>query len=148
MSTQNSGKDLVTEMRNLMRRLHYSIHTERAYCDWVARFIRFHQMKARDALFVDAEKNVEDFLTHLAVQDSVAVSTQNQAFNALVFLYKRVLQRPLVNVSATRSRKESRIPVVLTREEVKRVLVLLEGTSELVVKLLYGCGLRMGVAIL
>jgi len=51
-------------MRDLMRRLHYSIHTERAYCDWVARFFRFHQMKVRDTLFVDAEKNVEEFLTH------------------------------------------------------------------------------------
>ena len=147
MSTQNSGKDLLTEMRDLMRRLHYSIHTERAYCDWVARFVRFHQMKVRDALFVDAEKNVEDFLTHLAVHDTVAASTQNQAFNALVFLYKRVLQQPLENVSATRSHKEPRIPVVLTREEVKRVLALLEGTSELVVKLLYGCGLRITEAV-
>ncbi|HHI92075.1 MAG TPA: integrase, partial [Gammaproteobacteria bacterium] len=65
-----------------------------AYCDWVARFVRFHQMKVRDALFVDAEKNVEDFLTHLAVHDTVAASTQKQAFNALVFLYKRALQQP------------------------------------------------------
>jgi len=93
-------------MRNLMRRLHYSIHTGRAYCDWAA-------------LFVDAEKNVEDFLTHLAIQDSVAVSTQNQAFNALVFLYKRVLQRPLKNVSTTRTRKKQRIPAMLMREGVK-----------------------------
>ncbi|MCF6259639.1 MAG: integron integrase [Gammaproteobacteria bacterium] len=147
MSTQNSGKDLLTEMRDLMRRLHYSIHTERAYCDWAARFVRFHQMKARDALFVDAEKNVEDFLTHLAVQEAVAASTQNQAFNALVFLYKRVLLQPLENVSATRSRREPRIPVVLMREEVKQVLTLLEGTAELVVKLLYGCGLRITEAV-
>jgi len=81
------------------------------------------------------------------VQNSVAASTQNQAFNALIFLYKRVLLQPLENVSATRSRKEPRIPVVLTREEVKRVLTLLEGTPELVVKLLYGCGLRITEAV-
>jgi len=80
-SSQNSGKDLLTEMRDLMRRLHYSIHTERAYCDWASRFVHFYQMKVRDTLFVDAEKNVEDFLTHLAVQDTVAASTQNQAFD-------------------------------------------------------------------
>ncbi len=147
MSTQDPEQYLLPEMRDLMRRFHYSIHTERAYCDWVARFVRFHQMKARDALFVDAEKNVEDFLTHLAVQANVAASTQNQAFNALVFLYRRVLQRPLENVAAARSRKEPRIPVVLTREEVKQVLALLEGTSELVVKLLYGCGLRITEAV-
>ncbi len=143
MSTQNSGNDLLTEMRDLMRRLHYSIHTERAYCDWVVRFVRFHQMEAREALLVDAKKNVEDFLTYLAVQGAVAASTQNQAFNALLFLYKRVLQQPLEDVSAARSHKAPRIPVVLTREEVKQVLVLLEGTAELVVKLLYGCGLRI-----
>lgn len=134
-------------MRDLMRRLHYSIHTERAYCDWVARFIRFHQMDSRDALFVDPEKLVEDFLTHLAVQDNMAASTQNQAFNSLVFLYTRLLERPLENVSAARSRKERRIPVVLTRDEVKQVLSLLEGTAELVTKLLYGCGLRITEAV-
>jgi len=103
MSTEHSGKDLLTEMRDLMRRLHYSIHTERAYCDWVARFVRFHQMQARNALFVDAEENVEVFLTHLAIQKNVAVSTQSQAFNALVFLYKQILQRPMENVFVARS---------------------------------------------
>ncbi len=147
MSTRNSGNDLLTDMRDLMRRLHYSIHTERAYCDWVARFVRFHQMKTRDALFLNAETSVEDFLTHLAVRDNVSASTQNQAFNALVFLYRRVLQRPLENVSAARSRGEPRVPVVLTREEVKQVLAFLEGTSELVVKVVYGCGLRITEAV-
>ncbi|VAX04381.1 Tyrosine recombinase XerD [hydrothermal vent metagenome] len=148
MSTQTSGKKLLTEMSDLMRRLHYSIHTERAYCDWVSRFVRFHQLESRDALCVDAETKVEAFLTHLAVQANVAASTQNQAFNALVFLFKRVLKQPLENVSVTRSRnKEPRIPVVLTRDEVKQVLALLEGSSELVVKLLYGCGLRITEAV-
>jgi len=134
-------------MRDLMRRMHYSIHTERAYCDWVSRFVRFHQLGSRDALYVNAEGKVEAFLTHLAVQANVAASTQNQAFNALVFLFTRVLEQPLKNVSAARSRKEPRIPVVLTRDEVKQVLALLEGTSELVVKLLYGCGLRITEAV-
>ena len=147
MSPQASGKKMLAEMSDLMRRLHYSIHTERAYCDWVARFVSFHQLESRDALCVDAESKVEMFLTHLAVQESVAASTQNQALNALVFLFTRVLERPLENMSAARPRKEPRIPVVLTREEVKQVLALLEGTSELVVKLLYGCGLRITEAV-
>ncbi len=147
MSIQISGKKLLAEMSDLMRRMHYSIHTERAYCDWVSRFVRFHQLKSRDALYVNAESKVEEFLTHLAVQANVAASTQNQAFNALVFLFKRVLNQPLENVSAARSRKEQRIPVVLTRDEVKQVLALLEGPSELVVKLLYGCGLRITEAV-
>ena len=147
MSTQQSGKKLLTELRDMMRRRHYSIHTERAYCDWVARFVRFHHMDSRDALFVDPERKVEDFLTHLAVQANVAASTQNQAFNALVFLYRHVLERPFTNVAAARSQKEPRIPVVLSREEVKSLLSLLEGTSELVAKLLYGCGLRISEAV-
>ncbi len=126
-----------------MRRRHYSIHTERAYCDWIGRYIRFHHMQAREALFIDPEKKVEDYLTHLAVQANFAASTQNQAFNALVFLYNKVLAHPLEGVQATRTRKEPRIPVVLTREEVKQMLAFLTGTPELVVKLLYGCGLRI-----
>ena len=96
---------------------------------------------------MEQEKKVEDFLNYLALERNVAASTQNQAFNALVFLYKRVLESPLENVKATRSRKEARIPVVLTREEVKQVLLLLDGVPELVVKLLYGCGLRITEAV-
>lgn len=147
VTTQNSGKKLLAETRDMMRRLHYSIHTERAYCDWIARFVRFHHLRSREALLVEAERKVEDFLTHLVVQGKVAASTQNQAFNALVFLYKKVLEQPLEGVKAARSRKEPRIPVVLTREEVKKVLALLEGTPQLLVKLLYGCGLRITEAV-
>lgn len=87
------------------------------------------------------------FLTHLAVQANVAASTQNQAFNALIFLYTQVLKQPLEGVDAARTRKEKRIPVVLTREEVKLVLALMEGTPDLVVKLLYGGGLRITEAV-
>ena len=129
-----------------MRRLHYSIHTETAYCDWVAKYIHFHKMQARETLFIKPEKKVEDYLTYLAVQANVAASTQNQAFNALVFLYKRVLEHLLEGVDAVRTRKEPRIPVVLTCEKVQQVLALLENTPALLVKLLYGCGLRNEVA--
>ncbi len=83
-----------------MRRRHYSIHTERAYCDWISRFIHFHQLSSRDALCVDGAEKVEAFLTHLAVQARVAASTQNQALNALVFLYREVLAQPFDNVTA------------------------------------------------
>jgi integron integrase len=147
MSTKNSKTTLLEDTRNILRRLHYSIHTERAYCDWIARFVRFHHLQERATLLVEAEKKVEAFLTHLAVQGNVAASTQNQAFNALIFLYKQVLEHPLEGVKATRTRKEKRIPVVLTREEVKQVLTLLKGTSELLVKLLYGGGLRITEAV-
>jgi len=147
MSTKNYKSSLLEETRNILRRRHYSIHTERAYCDWISRFVRFHHLQERENLLIEAEKKVEDFLTHLAVQGNVAASTQNQAFNALVFLYKQVLELPLEGVKSTKTRKEKRIPVVLTKEEVKQVLTLLEGTPQLLVKLLYGGGLRITEAV-
>ena len=147
MSIEKPKKNLLEEVRNTLRRLHYSIHTERAYCDWIMRFIKFHHLQEREALLVEPEKKVEDFLTHLAVQANVAASTQNQAFNSLVFLYKQVLKHPLEGVDAARSRKEKRVPEVLTREEVKQILPFMEGTPDLVVKLLYGCGLRITEAV-
>jgi len=148
MSSENPKKNkLLTEMRDLMRRLHYSIHTENAYCEWVTKYIHFHKMLTRETLFIEPEKKVEDYLTYLAVQANVAASTQNQAFNALVFLYKRVLGHTLENIQATRTQKKPHIPVVLTREEVKQILSLLENTSELLVKLIYGCGLRITEAV-
>ena len=147
MSLQKSKITLLEEISALIRREHYSLSTERTYCAWVRQFVKFHHMQPREILFVEQEKKVEDFLNYLALERNVAASTQNQAFNALVFLYKRVLESPLENVKATRSRKEARIPVVLTREEVKQVLLLLDGVPELVVKLLYGCGLRITEAV-
>ncbi len=78
MSNENSKKNLLTEMRELMRRLHYSIHTENAYCDWVAKYVHFHKMQVRETLFIEPEKKVEDYLTYLAVQAKVATSTQNE----------------------------------------------------------------------
>ena len=118
---------LLDEMRNLMRRRHYSIHTERAYRDWVKRYVRFHNMQSRDDLRHGKEK-IEAFLTYLARDRQVAASTQNQAMNALVFLYKYVLKQPLNGeINADRARKQSRIPVVLTREETARVIVLMSG---------------------
>jgi len=147
MSTKKSEKNLLDSMRDILRRLHYSIHTERAYCDWVTRFIKFHHLQEKEALLIESEKKVEAFLTHLAVQGNVAASTQNQAFNALVFLYSKVLKQPFNNVSSARTRKEKRVPVVLTIEEVKAVLAFLEGTSALAVKLLYTSGLRISEVV-
>ena len=147
MSTHQANQTLLGEISDLMKREHYSVNTERTYCDWIKQFVKFHCLQTRESLFVEAENKVEKFLTYLATEREVSASTQNQAFNALVFLYKRVLEMPLENVRATRSRKEARIPVVLTREEVKQVLPLLDGVPELVVKLLYGSGLRITEAV-
>ena len=134
---------LLDEVRNLMRRRHYSIHTERAYRDWIKRYVRFHNMRSRDDLRHGEEK-IEAFLTHLARDRQVAASTQNQAMNALVFLYKHVLRQPLSGeINADRARRQRRIPVVLTREETARVIASMSGVHQLVVKLLYGSGLRI-----
>ena len=130
-------------MRNLMRRRHYSIHTERAYRDWVKRYVRFHNMQSRDDLRHGEEK-IEAFLTYLARDRRVAASTQNQAMNALVFLYKHVLKQPLSGeINAERARRKVKIPVVLTREETARVIALMSGVHQLIVKLLYDSGLRI-----
>ena len=133
---------LLDEMRDLMRRRHYSIHTERAYRDWVRRYVRFHNMQSRDDLRHGEEK-IEAFLTYLARDRQVAASTRNQAMNALVFLYKHVLGQPLSGeINADRARRTARIPIVLTREETARVIALMSGVHQLIVKLLYGSGLR------
>ena len=90
------------------------------------------------------EKKIEAFLTHLAINQQVAPSTQNQAMNALVFLYKRILQHPLENeINAIRAPKHFTVPVVMSREEVKTLITSMQGTSQLIAKLLYGCGLRI-----
>jgi len=135
------------EVREVMRLHHYSIHTERSYCDWIKRFIRFHKMKSRDDL-KDGELKIEQFLTHLAVDGHVSPSTQNQAMNALVFLYRKVLKQELEQkIDAVRAKNRETVPVVMTREEVVQVIGFMEGIPQLAAKLLYGSGLRITEAI-
>ena len=135
------------EVRDALRLGHYSIHTERTYCHWIRRFIHFHQMISRKDLEGGSQK-IEAFLTHLAVQGQVAPSTQNQAMNSLVFLYKKVLKQTLdERIDAIRARRKVNIPVVLTREETAAVLSLMAGVPQLIAKLLYGSGLRISEAV-
>jgi len=130
--TRNQPPKLLQEIRTVLRLHHYSIHTERAYVEWAVRFIRFHRMRSRADLFPAGSK-IEAFLTDLAVNGNVAAATQNQAMNALVFLYKRVLNHPLEDrINAIRADKKVNVPVVMTREEVAAVIALLDGTSQLV----------------
>jgi len=97
---------------------------------------------------IDGEAKIEAFLTHLAVDKTVAPSTQNQAMNALVFLYKHVLKQPLdKEINAVRASRKINIPVVMAREEVAQSIALMGGVSQLVVKLLYGSGLRIMEAV-
>lgn len=134
-------KKLLDQMRDVMRLKHYSIRTERSYCDWVERFIRYHRLRHPAEM---REDEVTEFLTHLARDGQVAASTQNQALSALLFLYKEVLKEEigwLGNVE--RASKPARLPVVLTRDEVRKLFAHLQGTRRLMAGLLYGSGLRL-----
>jgi integron integrase len=146
MSTQNNRK-LLDEVREIMRLHHYSIHTERTYCEWIKQYTRFHKMSTRDDL-QNGETKIEAFLTHLAVNRDIAPATQNQAMNALVFLYKKVLKIPLdQEINAIRATRKTNVPVVMTREETAKVLSLMNGIPQLAAKLMYGSGLRISEAI-
>jgi integron integrase len=138
----NPKLKLLDQMREVMRLKHYSIRTERSYCDWVKRYVHFHGMKSREEM-LPGEPKIEAFLSELAVNGNVAVSTQNQAFNALMFTYQEVLKVRLGTIDSVRATRPARVPTVLTPEEAKQVIVAMSGTPQLVVKLIYGSGLRL-----
>ncbi len=137
------GKEprLLDRVRAAIRTKGYSIRTEQAYVDWIRRFILFHNKRHPDEM---GKREVEAFLTHLAVNRDVAPSTQNQALCALLFLYRVVLERELPWFDdVTRAKKPRRLPVVLTNDEVARLLKKLHGDKWLMASLLYGSGLRL-----
>jgi integron integrase len=134
-------KDAAVQMRQIMRLKHLSLRTEDTYLGWVRRFYAFVGGVSPKEL---TGGQVKDFMTHLAVEERVSASTQNQAFNAILFLFRHVLEKDIENIGdAVRARKKRRLPVVLTREEVERLLAEMSGTSKLMAKLIYGCGLRL-----
>jgi integron integrase len=135
------SKKLLDLVREAIHLRHYSIRTERAYVDWIKRYILFHHKRHPQDLGV---AEIEAFLTHLAVVDHVAASTQNQALSALLFLYRHVLNLDLERpIHATRAKRPERLPVVMTHAETLRVLTALPGTEQLMAKMLYGSGLRL-----
>ena len=137
----SGGPRLLDRVRHAMRTRHYSRRTEKAYVGWIKRYIFFHG-KRHPAEMGAAE--VSRFLTALAVDRKVAASTQNQAMNALVFLYRVVLEHDLPWLDdVVRARRPRHLPVVFTRDEIRRVLARLDGPSRLIALLLYGCGLRL-----
>src|SRR5207244_5428326 len=138
----NPKLKLLDQVREVLRLRHYSIRTEQSYCDWIRRFIKFHRMRSREEL-IPGEGKIEMFLSDLAINGKVAASTQNQAFNALLFLYREVLHQPFENIHAVRASRPVRVPAVLTPDEVRKVLLAMSGLPQLVVKLLYGSGLRL-----
>jgi integron integrase len=132
---------LLDRVRQACRLRHYSIRAERAYVDCINRFILFHGK--RYPLEMGAAE-INAFLSHLAVAGRVSASTQNQAFSALLFLYQKVLEvDPGRIAGVVRAVRPKRLPVVLTRDEVRRVIEQLDGTFALMARLLYGSGLRL-----
>lgn len=139
MEIKNKLLDVV---RDKIRFKHYSISTERTYTHWIKHYIFFHNKRHPKEM---RKKEIEEFLTFLAVKKQVSPTTQNQAFSALLFLYKEVLGIDLSNenIQALRAQERKHIPVVLTKDEVKKVINNISGIYNLVVTLMYGCGLRM-----
>ena len=132
---------LIDQIRAVIRAKHYSRRTEEAYIHWARQFILFHDKRHPPEM---GEIEVASFLEHLAVNKTVAASTQNQALNALVFLYGTVLQKPFGKLGAiTRAKRPQRLPSVLSQAEVERLFSVMHGHLALMARLLYGAGLRL-----
>ncbi|MCK5681369.1 integron integrase [bacterium] len=133
--------EILDQVREVMHYHHYAIRTEQTYIKWILDYIRFNGDRHPHEM---GKPELERFLSHLAVNRNVASSTQNQALNAILFLYKHVLDMPLNDqIDATRSKKQKSLPIVLNQSEVSRFFQHINGTNELKAKLLYGAGLRL-----
>jgi integron integrase len=141
MQNTNTPPKLLDQVRDRIRVKHYSIRTETQYVQWIKRFILFHGKRHPQEM---GAAEVEAFLTHLAVEGHVSASTQNQALSALLFLYKEVLAIDLPWLgNVVRAKQPKRLPVVLTRTEVREVLVRMNGVYGLMANMLYGTGMRL-----
>jgi integron integrase len=141
----SDGPKLLAEMRRLIRIKHYSYSTERSYLDWAERFIGYMRETSKgDSPDVFKPDTVKNFLGHLAINRRVSSSTQNQAFNALLFLFRDVLGKDIGDLSGTvRAKRGKKLPAVLSAHEVKALFSHLSGLSLLIAQLLYGSGLRL-----
>jgi integron integrase len=138
---QERSPKLLDQGREALRIRHYSLRTEQTYVQWIKRFIFFHGKRHPQEM---GEVEVGQFLSALATESRVSASTQNQALNALLFLYRAVLEKPLGYVNGVvRAKRPSRLPVVLTRQEVRAIFGALDGAEWIMAMLLYGAGLRL-----
>lgn len=132
---------LLDKVRQRIRLKGYSIRTEKSYVEWIRRFILFHNKRHPKEM---GKKEIESFLSHLVLQRNVAPSTQNQAFNAILFLFDQVLEMGMPeNIQSIRSKKPVRVPTVMTLEETRKVIAIMNGVHQLMAKAIYGCGLRV-----
>lgn len=132
---------LMDQVRETLRYYHYAYRTEQTYCNWIKRFLSFYGMNRHPAEMGAPE--VERYLSHLAEKEGVAVSTQRQALNAVVFLYRDVLHQQLGEIAPIRSKRHRKPPTVLMKAEVAQLLAGMKGTHLLMAQLTYGCGLRL-----
>ena len=134
-------RKLLDHVRDVLRVNHYSVRTEEAYVGWIRRYILYHNKKHPREM---GALEVELYLTHLAVGEKVSTNTQKQALNALVFLYHRVLQKPLGQFrDIERPKRPQRRPLVLSKDEVEQILRVMSGTYQLIATLLFGTGMRL-----
>ena len=132
---------LLERVRLSLRAWHFSPRTEKSYLAWIRRYVHFHHRRHPDTL---GTAEVTRYLSYLATARNVSASTQNQAFSALLFLYREVLGRELAGLEdAPRAKKPDRLPLVLAREEIHAVLRQLQGVTWLMCALMYGAGLRL-----
>ena len=134
-------------LRERIRLEHKAYSTEEAYVQWIRRFMATYKLTDNASFGAIGSTEIEKFLTALAVEDGLAASTQDQAFFAILYLFENVLHRELGKISALRSKKPRRLPVVFSREEVLNVFGCLGGTHLTIAMLLYGCGLRINEAL-
>ncbi len=140
--TPDPDLKLMDQVRETLRYYHYAHSTEKTYCQWILRYVYFYDKKRHPKEMGGRE--VERFLSHLATHGKVAASTQRQALNAIVFLYRDVLQNPLDrSIAPIRAKRKRHPPTVLTEDEVERVLSQMKGTHLLMAKLIYGTGIRL-----
>ncbi len=131
----------IDEVRGTLRRLHYAARTEDTYLDWLRRFLVFSRPRSREEL---SAEQVQEFLSYLAVVRKVSAGTQNQALNAMVFVFREVLDRDMGELGkVTRAKERRRLPVVLTKTEVRRLMDQMEDPLRLMAELMYGTGLRL-----
>ena len=131
---KNPPKKLLDRVRETLRLKHYSYRTEKTYVQWIRRYILFHNKRHPSEMAVP---EIEAFLTHLAVEGQVAASTQNQAFNAILFLYREVLKQELEGrIDAIRAKRPQRLPVVLSPDETRAIIKNLSGVYRLLIQIL------------
>ena len=133
---------LMDQVRQVLRYHHYAYRTEQTYCDWIVRYIKYFGAKKHPQDMGKTE--IDAYLSHLATERKVSASTQRQALNAIIFLYRRVLDQPMIEqIEPTRAKRKPRLPVVMTKNEVRGVLAQMKGIHLLMAKILYGAGLRL-----